>query len=468
MIVANKHRSVKIEQTILKLLSAQPEVRAHEIAKAMGFESSDETFRKAVQRTFKILIERRLLSALGNGRSRKYVKTNQMTWDQEKSQPDQNAFKGVQLSKQSKLLLDYVSRSLQNRTPVGYNQKFLNDYIPNKTFYLTQTQRKHLFEIGRVEIKIRPAGTYARNILDRLLIDLSWNSSRLEGNTYSLLQTKRLIELGELASGKEASEAQMILNHKASIEYIVESSMDARISSHVIRSLHALLSENLLGDSSASGRIRKIAVEIGGSTYIPIDNPHTLSDYFTQFIKKLNKINDPFEKSLFSLIHLSYLQAFEDVNKRTARLLANIPLIKENLKPLSFIDVNQTAYINALLGVYEKNDVHLIRDLYLWAYQRSSQRYSAVQQSMAEPNILKLKYRSIIQDIIQEVVVGKVKGPLVLGRIEKLLNDLKLPKKVCSDLRHVIETEIMNLHDGNIARFKIRPSEYVIWKKLAK
>lgn len=259
----------------------------------------------------------------------------------------------------------------------------------------------------------------------------------------------------------------MILNHKACIEYIVESSMDARITSHDICSLHALLSENLLGDSSASGRIRKIAVEIGGSTYIPIDNPHTLNDCFSQFIKKLNKINDPFEKSFFSLIHLSYLQAFEDVNKRTARLLANIPLIKENLKPLSFIDVNQTAYISALLGVYEKNDIHLIRDLYLWAYQRSSQRYSAVQQSMDEPNLLKLKYRSIIQDIIREIVVGEVKGTYVSARIEQMLNDSKLPKKVCSDLRHVIESEIMSLHNGNIARFKIRPSEYLIWKKLA-
>lgn len=465
--MANKNKSVKIEQIIFKLLSAKPEVRVHEVAKAMGFESSDETFRKAVQRTFKALIKKGLLNAIGDGRSRKYIKINQITSTQELSQPDQNAFKGVQLSKKSILLLDYVSQSLQNRTPVGYNQKFLSDYIPNETFYLSQAQRKHLFEIGRVEIRIRPAGTFARNILDRLLIDLSWNSSRLEGNTYSLLQTKRLIELGELASDKEASEAQMILNHKACIEYIVESSMDARITSHDICSLHALLSENLLGDSSASGRIRKIAVEIGGSTYIPIDNPHTLNDCFSQFIKKLNKINDPFEKSFFSLIHLSYLQAFEDVNKRTARLLANIPLIKENLKPLSFIDVNQTAYISALLGVYEKNDIHLIRDLYLWAYQRSSQRYSAVQQSMDEPNLLKLKYRSIIQDIIREIVVGEVKGTYVSARIEQMLNDSKLPKKVCSDLRHVIESEIMSLHNGNIARFKIRPSEYLIWKKLA-
>src|SRR5690606_34036034 len=115
-----------------------------------------------------------------------------------------------------------------------------------------------LLSLGQVEPQIRPAGTYARNILDRLLIDLSWNSSRLEGNTYSLLETKRLIELGQSAKGKDFTEAQMILNHKGAIEYIIEISGEDQVSAQDVRSIHGLLSENLLGDPSASGRLRQI------------------------------------------------------------------------------------------------------------------------------------------------------------------------------------------------------------------
>ena len=212
----------------------------------------------------------------------------------------------------------------------------------------------------------RPAGTYARNILNRLLIDLSWNSSRLEGNTYSLLETKRLIELGENAAGKDAAEAQMILNHKDAIEYILESANETNISAHEICSIHALLSSNLLGDPGASGRVREIAVGISGTTYLPLENPHVLKECFHSYIEKMNRIKNPFEQSFFSLVQLSYLQAFEDVNKRTARLVANIPFIKNNFKPLSFIDVNQNDYVMSLLGIYEKNDVSLLRDLYVW------------------------------------------------------------------------------------------------------
>ena len=181
------------------------------------------------------------------------------------------------LSERSTELLAYVSNSIQIRESlVGYNQDFLRSYIPNQTSYLSPSLREELLTTGQVENVIRPAGTYARNILNRLLIDLSWNSSRLEGNTYSLLETKRLIELGENAIGKDVSETQMILNHKDAIEYIIESANEKKISSHEICSIHALLSENLLGDPSASGRVRNIAVGISGTTYIPLDNPHRL------------------------------------------------------------------------------------------------------------------------------------------------------------------------------------------------
>ncbi len=463
-----------IEELILKLLSAHGEVSIRSIARAGGFSETNDTDRKTIRRSLLSMEEQNQIVPKGAGRSRVYVKAAQVSQTapvetvalNQTQLEGVSPFKDIALSAESEALLRHVSRSLTARTPIGYNQVFLQSYKPNETFYLSKAQRESLHSTGLVEVQTRPAGTYARNIMNRLLIDLSWNSSRLEGNTYSLLETKRLIELGESAAGKDASEAQMILNHKAAIEYVVEFAESEDISSHDVCSIHALLSENLLGDPSASGRVRTIAVSIGGTTYLPLENPNILKECFDLFIEKLNQIENQFEQSLFSLIQLSYMQAFEDVNKRTARLVANIPLIKKNLKPLSFTDVNQEAYIKALLGVCEKNDISLLRDLYVWAYTRSSQRYSAIQQAMGEPNLLKLKYRTVIQDIVRSIILEKIEGAQVVHKIQILIDAKNPPQADRTELFKAIETEIMSLHDGNIARFKIRPSEYQAWKVL--
>ncbi len=462
-------KTAELETIILTLLNRDSEVSIRSIAAAAGLSKDDDTERKAIRRALLSLEEQKLIVPEGAARSRVYVLTSQPADGGPPTEAIADKlgyFKGIELSPDSKALLEYVSKDVKERTPVGYDQDFLRSYEPNQSFYLPPDKREKLAAIGRVEAIDRPAGTYARNILDRLLIDLSWNSSRLEGNTYSLLETKRLIELGETAIGKDASEAQMILNHKGAIEYIVESSEDEQITTHEIYSIHALLSENLLGDPAASGRLRTIIVGIGGSTYVPLENPQVLRQCFELFVEKLNAIEDPFEQSLFSIIHLSYLQAFEDVNKRTARLVANVPLIKENLKPLSFMEVDPTAYVSALLGVYERNDVSLIRDLYIWAYNRSSQRYTAIQQAMGEPNLLKLRYRSTIQEIVRTIILEKVAGSDVVQKIRDLIEANGVVEADRAELFNLIETEIISLHDGSIARFKVRPSEYQAWKDL--
>src|SRR5260370_1236193 len=124
----------------------------------------------------------------------------------------------IPLSEAGTSILHYVQRAPEARKPVGYDREFLDRYRPNVSFYLTEQDRTHLAAVGRPQIAGQPAGTYAKQILNRLLIDLAWNSSRLEGNTYSLLDTKRLIELGQEAEGRAHLEAQMILNHKDAIE----------------------------------------------------------------------------------------------------------------------------------------------------------------------------------------------------------------------------------------------------------
>ena len=259
----------------------------------------------------------------------------------------------------------------------------------------------------------------------------------------------------------------MILNHKAAIEYVVEFAPDERISSSRDLQHPRALSENLLGDPGASGRVRTVAVDITGTTYVPLQNPQVLNECFDLFVEKLNRTADPFEQSLLSIIHLSYLQAFQDVNKRTARLVANIPLIKANLKPLSFTDVDQGAYVSALLGIYERNDISLVRDLFMWAYERSSKRYSAVQQSMGEPNLFKFRYRDPIRRIVSSIILDQVAGPYVVNKIRELVgDDTDIADPDRAEVVGLIEAEILSLHEGNVARFRVRPSEFQAWKRL--
>ena len=468
-------KKAELEALIIQLLSDADEVSIRSIADAAGI-PNDETERKAIRRALASLTRQNIVVPKGSARSRVYVlpeKTPEADVLRENEglvgtagSKIGNFLKGIDVSQESKELWNYVTQALAERAPVGYVHEFLRSYEPNETFYLAAAPREKLKALGQVEAVVQPAGTYARNILDRLLIDLSWNSSRLEGNTYSLLETKRLIELGETATGKDVSEAQMILNHKAAIEHIVESAEDDGITSHEIRSVHALLSENLLGDPAASGRLRTIIVEIGGSTYVPLENPQLIRECFDIFIEKMNRIEDPFEQSLFSIVHLSYLQAFEDVNTRTARLVANIPLVKKNLRPLSFTDVDKDAYVYALLGIYERNDVSLIRDLYMWAYTRSSQRYTAIQLAMGEPNLMKLRYRTQIQEIVRSIILDRVAGNDVVPRIHASIDASTIGEADREEVFGLVEHEIVSLHDGNVARFKVRPSEFQAWNEL--
>jgi Fic family protein len=455
-----------LEYDILNILKHESDgLKLAVLANKMGIDSDDPTVRRSLQRSLKILTENGSVIPLGNARSRIYVFVGKQKISTPKKE-NSSLPKEIIFSTDAEKLFKYISQPVTNRIPVGYKQSFLKDYIPNKTFYLSEKQKEELLKLGRVDISKQPAGTYARDILNRLIIDLSWNSSRLEGNTYSLLETKRLIEFGEFAEGRNATEAQMILNHKAAIEFMIDSANEIDFDSLTLCNLQALLSDNLLGDPSASGRLRERPVEIAGSVYLPIDNPHFLNECFELLLRKVKAIKNPFEQCFFTLVHLSYLQAFEDVNKRTSRLAANIPLIKQNLKPLAFVDVPQDLYLKALLGIYEQNDFSLFKDLFMWAYKRSTQKYSAIQQSLGEPNLLKLKHREKIHKIIQKLIKDKTQGRRILKTLSHAIEEMNLPREEAKKVLEILELEIASLHEGNIARYQIRPSEYREWVKL--
>jgi hypothetical protein len=424
--------------------------------------------RRTLQRRLALLVEQKRLIVEGRARASRYrlpVIIGESLVAPPVSKMEGRGEIYIPLSSEGEILKQAVRQPLQNRRPVGYNRDFLDSYQPNDTFYLTSEIRHELNEIGRSPGARRPAGTYARQIFNRLLIDLSWNSSRLEGNTYSLLETERLLEFGEAAEGKNAMEAQMILNHKAAIELLVEQADEVGFNKYTILNLHALLSDNLLADPQACGRLRAIPVGIGGTVYHPLAVPQLIDECFRRILAIASEVEDPFEQAFFVMVHLPYLQPFEDVNKRVSRLAANIPLIRGNFSPLSFVDVPDRAYVDGTLAVYELNRVELLRDVFVWAYRRSCARYSAIRQSLGEPDPLRLKYRGQIKEVVAEVVRECMDKRAAARWIAKKAAT-EIPAHDRNRFIEVVETELSTLHEGNFARYHLRPAEFDKWRQI--
>ncbi len=371
----------------------------------------------------------------------------------------------VPLSKEGAEIRAYVRQPLAARNPAGYNRDFLNSYRPNESAWLSEEERAHLQEVGRRNKAEQAAGTYARQILNRLLIDLSWNSSRLEGNTYTLLDTRRLIAFGEEAEGHDRLEAQMILNHKDAIEFLTGAAEEIGFNRHTILNLHGMLANNLLTDERAPGRLRHIPVGIEESVYHPLEVPQLIEENFDQLLASANAIRDPFEQAFFVMVQLPYLQPFDDVNKRVSRLAANIPLIKSNLSPLSFVEVPQTTYTEAMLGIYELNKIDLLKDVFIWAYERSAARYQAVRQSLGEPDPFRLKHRDGLREAVGDTVRRALDRKAAFAQLAAWAAENIEPAER-EQFRETAENELLGLHEGNFARHRITPAEFEAWRQV--
>lgn len=426
--------------------------------------------RRTLQRRLALLAEQQRIGVRGEGRATRY---HRLPWSGASVQPSPATAPAAAVKAPS--TADYVPTSAEGaeiraaisqprhlRKPVGYQLDFLSQYHPNDTAYLPPSLREQLHGLGRSPAEQTPAGTFAKDILNRLLIDLSWASSQLEGNTYSRLDTERLIEFGQAAEGKNALETQMILNHKQAIEYLVLNPENARVHTDTLIALHAFLSDGLMADPAAVGRIRRRAVEIGGSVYLPIALPQRLEELFGIVTQMAAEITDPFEQAFFLMVHLPYLQPFEDVNKRVSRLAANIPFIRHNLCPLSFIDVPQQAYVDGMLGVYELNRVDLLRDVFVWAYERSCQQYVAVKQNLVPPDIFRLQHRQALAEVIGAIV--RQGDTPTQEAVKRGMPASVLP----ANQEHFVQlalAEFGALHAGNAVRFGIRPLEFGEWER---
>ncbi len=394
----------------------------------------------------------------GNTRARRYFAVTPAT----AAPPPPDA---VPLSSEAREVLATLERPLAARPPVTYQRAFLDDYQPARTRWIPPLTAQRLRNLGTTGTHQQPAGTYARHIFERFLLDLSWNSARLEGNTYSLLDAQRLLAAGESASGASLVETQMLVNHKAAIEYLVADPVPP-LEPRTLQAFHALLMENLLGTRVDEGRLRTVPVSIGESAFLPSANPQLIDECFRQIVLTARAIDDAFERAFFLLAQLPYLQPFIDGNKRTARLAANLPFVQENLVPLSFTDVPRALFVRAYLALYELRRIEPLRDVFVWAYERSVARLGQVQASVGEPDPFRLRYRDVLREVVALIVRQKVPPQDVETRLLAIAAERLEPDH---RLRFVamLESELAALHDGNLARYGLRPSEFEAWRTAA-
>lgn len=395
---------------------------------------------RSVRRWLNLLVREGSVKKVGQKRGTKYIAVGR---SKETNSEISSCFSSASLE-----AIKMVKRPLFERPPVAYADEWFDSYRPNSDYYLRAELRKQLFQSGERAQGQDPAGTYAHQIFNRLIIDLSYNSSRLEGNTYSLLDTEKLVLHGDAAQGKLDEEKIMILNHKDAIKYLVNHASTLEISSNVIRTLHYLLSDGLVEPSEA-GKVRMHGVRIGGSTYLPYEDPKRLESQLEKIAGKAALIKDPFEQSIFLLIHLSYLQAFIDVNKRTARLAANIPLIKGNLVPLAFSDIKVDDYMAAMIAIYELQNIQPLIDLYFYSYMRTCAAYDATLKAMGFDEI-RVRYRQERRALIREIILQEIVGPALDAYIS-IKADQLIPMIAREDFIKDVREDLTEMDESRLA-----------------
>lgn len=210
------------------------------------------------------------------------------------------------------------------------------------------------------------------NELERLAIDLSWKSSQIEGNTYSLLETERLLKEKETASGKSSEEAIMLLNHKEAIDFIIEHNDYLNpLTVSKIEDIHSILTKGL----NVEGNLRKRRVGISGTNYKPLDNEFQILEALGYTCDVINNKESVFEKALLALVLISYIQPFIDGNKRTARIVSNAILMNYDYCPLSFRTVDSIDYKKAMLLFYEQNNISNFKEIFKTQFEFAVRTY---------------------------------------------------------------------------------------------
>jgi Fic family protein len=352
----------------------------------------------------------------------------------------------------AKMLKASLCRPIGVRTPVSYERAFVDDYRPNESSLLPPELAQTLYAQARPDERY-PAGTVAVRVLEQLLIDLSWHSSHLESNRKRLLDTRELFATGR--GDPNDLDVTMLLNHKEAIEFMVEQAPMQGLNVMMVRNLQAILMQNLLQDPMASGAIRRRVMPIDSSVYQPTHIPVLLEEMLRLIIDKAREIRNPIEAAFFLWVNIAYLQPFEDGNKRTSRLSANLPLLMLNCAPLSFLDVEPQAYPHAMMGVDEELDVSLAVELFTATYLRSIDKYRAALKSFGVGSNPRARYRIQLGDAVRRIVAGE--------RLTDVAATTNVPTEDWMEFSNMVRAELAHLETWNCARFRVSIPEVEQW-----
>lgn len=423
---------------IVSLLSrAEESVAAREISEQLG-----DITRITVIRRLNELVAHGLVVVEGGGRSTRYRIAKKVP-----------LLVSVPVGFDSWDIAKHVMQPVETRMPVGYQQSLLDAYRPNSTQYLRDPILNNLHSAGRLDIQDSSnLASYQRtHWLQRFLIDVSHASSVLEGVSTDYIQTERLIRLGEGAnSSQDRRSVTIILNHKDAIEMLSRGVVlqhglsETNYNLSTLCDTHAQLTKHLLVDPNSVGQIRGMDVTVAGSSYVPPSDPLQLRDLVMEVLEKCQEIEDPFEQSFFSLVHLSYLQPFLDGNKRTARTVANLSLLRAGYCPISFLGTPADAYMHGVLGVYELGRVELLKDVYVSTYLQSAYYFHRDRERSGEPHCLSLRYRLKIDELLRYLIRERPESPLdaIASWIQELTD---LGHRERADLRCIVIEECRNM-----------------------
>lgn len=332
----------KLETEILEILKVHEILSSKDIFDRISASVSYAT----IKRTLSKLIAEQLLSKKGRGKATKYIIS-----------PSYQILFPIDIKEYFQKEIDErpikENFNLRLIPKILYQFNLFTDKELNKLNKLQQTYKSNVAQLSESEY---------RKELERLAIDLSWKSSQIEGNTYSLLETERLLKEKETASGRTKEEAVMLLNHKEAIDLIIDHpNYLTPLSTSKIEDIHGLLIKELGIDKN----IRKSRVGISGTNYRPLDNEFQISEALSSMCDLVNNKENIFEKALLALVLISYIQPFTDGNKRTARIVSNAILLNYDYCPLSFRTVDSIDYKKAMLLFYEQNNISCFKDIFI-------------------------------------------------------------------------------------------------------
>lgn len=448
--MSNDSRKMAVLTALKKLKNDRDSISLPELLEKLGSHFAERSVRRWLQE----LMAAGLVGKSGQKRSTRYFVVT--------ASVDALPEKKFVFSTAAQKVLRAIAKPLFQRMPKSYAVEWVRYYKPNHMFYLSAKNRGILQSVGKPKSHDTSINTYTRQLYHRLLLDLSYNSSRLEGNTYSLGETEKLLTEGVDAAGKLEAETVMILNHKEAIRYLVDNAHRVEINPNTICTVHYLLSDGLVLAKDA-GKIRDHSVRIGQSVYIPLDDQMRLTKQLAYICEVAQKIRDPHEQSFFLLVHLAYLQAFTDVNKRTARISANIPFIKNNFYPIAFKQIDKDDYISAMLAVYESRDVRALAELYVFSYVYTAHEYDALLDSM-DINEIHVRFRREIRNIIRDIILKKLTGDALKKYIKQSVHDI-IPSVFQSECVVVIQEELMHMGPERIHGLGITQTELTAWLK---